>query len=112
MDKETAQKMKGRGEVKITKAVPKTPTRKAKEETIRNAFMYKANDNLKQARRCEQINHRIMRSMDAEGEKRGQYEELNAIIVKGVRKNLDMKDEQEKEFDAKLRTYLKKEIEE
>ena len=32
VDNEMAKKMKGRGEVKITKAVPKVPTKKAKQQ--------------------------------------------------------------------------------
>ena len=50
MDKETAKKNKGRGEVKITTSIPKIYTNKMKEDTIRNSFMYKAKENLKQAR--------------------------------------------------------------
>jgi hypothetical protein len=74
--------------------------------------MYKAMDNLKQARRCEQINHRIMLRKDVEEEKKTKYDELNAITAKGIRKHLDVKDEKEKDFDAKLSRYLKKEVEE
>ena len=71
VDKETAKKSKGRGEVKITIAVPKIVAKKEKEDTIRNSFMYKAKDNLKQARRCEQVSHRIMLSQHAdEGKKK------------------------------------------
>ena len=70
VDKEIAKKMGGRGEVKITKVVPNAITKQTKKNTIRNAYMYKVIDNLKQARRCEQISHRIMRGKDAEEEKR------------------------------------------
>ena len=57
--------------------------------------MYKAIDNLKQARRCEQISHRIMRGKDAGDERTEKYEELNVITAKGIRKHLDVKDEQQ-----------------
>ena len=53
-----------------------------------------------------------MRGKDAEDEKKEKYDELKAITAKGIRKNLDVKEEQEKDFDAKLSRYLKKEIEE
>ena len=36
VDREMAKKMKGRGEVKITKKSPEVPSKKDKERTIRN----------------------------------------------------------------------------
>ena len=91
-----AKKIRGRGEVEITKATPKIWTKKAKEDTITNSYMHKAMDNLRQARRCEQINHRMMRGREAGDEKKEKYKELNNITIKGIKKNLDLKDDIEK----------------
>ena len=73
LDKDVAKKLKGRGEVKITKEVPKGRDDKVKEGSIKNSLMYKAIDNLKQARRCEQINHRITKGRNEAKEKREKY---------------------------------------
>jgi hypothetical protein len=112
VDKDTAKKMRGRGEVNIKKKAPRMPNKEEKEGTIRNEFMYKATENLKQARRCEQISHRMMKGKEAEEGKKDKYDELNMITAKGIRKKLDMKDEREQEFHNKLGKYMKKEMEE
>ena len=70
LDKEMVKKNKGRGEVKITTAAPKISTKKTEEDKIRNEFMYKAKECLKQARRCEQISHRITIKIGVEERKK------------------------------------------
>ena len=58
IDKEIAEAMKGRGEVKVIKKVPnKAEVKKA--EGARGKLMYKATEKLRQARRCEQVISRL-----------------------------------------------------
>ena len=112
VDKDVAKKLKGRGEVKITKEVPKGREDKVKEGSIKNSLMYKAIDNLKQARRCEQINHRITKGRNEVKEKRGKCGELNRITGQIIQKKLDTNNKAEKEFASKIKRYLNGEIRE
>ena len=70
LDKDMVKKNKGRREVKITTATPTISTKKTEEDKIRNEFMYKAKECLKQARRCEQISHRITIKLGVEERKK------------------------------------------
>ena len=81
-DKEIAKKSKGRGEVKITTAIPKIRINEVEEDKIRNPLMYKANENLKQARRCEQICHRMFLRKNAEEEKRPSMTNATSVELK------------------------------
>ena len=79
---------KGDGSCSKATRKERSSTRKEKEDAIKNTSMQKANDNLKQARRCEQISHRMTLRREADEAKRAEYEELNNRDVKGIRKHL------------------------
>ena len=104
VDKNTAKKLKGRGEVKLNTMKPQIKTQIDKEKNIRNKEMRKATEYLRQARRCEQVNHRIERGRKAEPEMKEKYEVLNKEAISLIMKHLDPKDEKDKEFKAKSNT--------
>ena len=102
VDKDTAKKLMGRGEVKISKMKPKIKTKVERDKSIRNCEMYKAIEYLKQGRRCEQINHRIERGKEANEGKKAKYSNLNKEAAELIIKHLDLKDEKDKDFKAKI----------
>ena len=57
LEEKDANKMRGRGEIRIVQKVPLP--RGNEDKHIRNEFSYKARRCLKQARRCEQIVYRL-----------------------------------------------------
>ena len=102
VDENTVKQVKGRGQVKLTRSTPKVWTKNATDDAIRNPEMRKAVHFLRQARRCEQINHRTLRGRGAKEEKKNKYNDLNNIAVKGIRKGLDLSDEADKVFGSNL----------
>ena len=50
IEEEVAKNMRGRGQVNIKKVTPQKPSEEGK---VKHLMMYKANGDLKQARRCE-----------------------------------------------------------
>ena len=111
VDKDTAKKLVGRGEVKISKMKPKIKTKVERDKSIRNCEMYKATEYLKQGRRCEQINHRIERGKAADEEKKKKYHNLNKEAIDLIIKHLDQKDEKDQDFKGKLQKLRKNEVE-
>ena len=73
--------------------------------------MRKAIEFLRQARRCEQVNHRLERSREAEPSMKAKYEVLNKEAIAQIKKDLDLKDDKDEEFKAKLQQVTNKEIE-
>ena len=102
VDKDTAKNLKRRGEVNLID----------KESSIRNAEIYKAIGYLRQARRCEQINHRLDRRKEAEPSMRAKYKEMNTAAIKSIKKELDLKDGDGRGLEAKLQQFTNKEMEE
>ena len=66
ISEEMAKKVRGRGQVNIKKAIPQPPN---EAEKIKSPMMRKANEYLRQARRCEALGHRIIKSRNEGGRK-------------------------------------------
>ena len=111
VDKDTAKRMKGRGEVKFHTAKPNIRTKADKKKSIRNTEMHKTTESLRQARRCDQVNHRLERSREAEPSMKAKYEVLNKEAIGKTNKDLDLKDDKDEEFKVKLQKVTNKEIE-
>ena len=105
VDKDTATKLKGRGVVKIITAKPNVKTKAEKESSIRNTEMHKAIEFLRQARRCEQINHRLERTKEVEPSIKATPDVLNKEAMRKIKKDLDPKDGDDRELEVKLEMF-------
>ena len=83
VSEELAKKARGRGQVGLKETIPQASNETKK---IRNPMMQKANQYLLQARRCDQISFRIIKSRNEEEEKRKEYRRCNKEAIKTIRK--------------------------
>lgn len=109
VDQCTAKKLEGRGEVKIITAKPNIGTNVEKDSSMRDAEMYKAIEYLRQARRREQINHRLARSREAEPSVKEKYNVLNKTTITEIKKGLGLKDGDVRGFEAELHKFTNNE---
>ena len=103
IDEETIRKVGGRGEVKITK---KCHDQKREQEDKRSGWDKKADKQLTQARRCEQMAYRVsIFERVEEDEKKETYNKLNADAMKKISNNIDKGIEEEKNLKSTLQKY-------
>ena len=112
VDEATAKKVRGRGQVTLKKSVPQISTKEVEENKIRSPMMRKAIACLKQARRCEQVSHRIIKGREESEDKKQKYRILNKEAIKGISKALDLGDKEDLAFGTKLEKYNTEEIKE
>ena len=74
-------------------------------EGIRNNTMQKAEQYLRQGRRCDQISYRIVKGRDEEEKKRQAYRTMNMNTIKLIRRDLIKGDKEEEEFIEKVEKY-------
>ena len=65
---------------------------------MKSPMMHRANEYLRQARRCEALGHRIIRGREEGEEKRKTYRMVNREAVVGIKKALDKGDKEDEEF--------------
>ena len=83
---EMAKKARGRGQVGLKETIPQAPNETRK---LRNPLMQKANQYLIQARRCDQIEHRIAKGKEEKEERREKYRTLNEEAIEAIEKSLE-----------------------
>ena len=93
--------LKGRGTVNIIEKTPKP--REPKKEEAWNKWYYKAIDQFRQARRCEQMAYRLtLLNQTKEKDKQDKYSKLNEEAWACLEKKADKHDGEEQEFIMKL----------
>ena len=93
----------GRGQLKIIEKTPKVEEEEKQGRCPRNRWYFKAVDNLKQARRCEQAAYRIG-IKDKEGNRSNQEEHrcLNGVAYETIAKHIDVHGQEERNFKNNL----------
>ena len=106
VDEETPKKVRGRGQLTLKKATPQQPNQ---EKKIKKPMMHNANEFLKQARRCEQLGHRIRKGREETKDKRKEY---NNEAIQGIKKAFSKENKEDNSFGEKLERYQKGEVQE
>ena len=102
-DTKEMKKKIGRGQLKIIEKTPKVEEEDKQGRCPRNKWYYKAVENLKQARRCEQAAYRIgIKDKAGNEKKQEEYKGLNEAAYEVIAKHIDVHDQQEIGFKNDL----------